>query len=90
MTLRQWSRLVDAPYKTAQEQIVYPTLAEDLMLDAVSSRVEVDSVELPTPEKWAVLNLLQRFSRIKLVQSKHENENFVTALKKIGLLQGGC
>jgi len=55
------------------------------MPDAVRLQADADAISPPTPEQWAVLSPLQRFALIKLARSKHENENFVPAMKEFGL-----
>jgi len=62
---------------------------ERRMPEAVSNQAETDGVAAPTPEQWAGLSRLERFALIKLARSKHENENFVPALKEFGILQEG-
>ncbi|KXV23424.1 hypothetical protein AD934_00165 [Gluconobacter oxydans] len=61
---------------------------EDQMPEAVSIQAKADGVPAPTPQQWARLSPLERFALIKLARSKHENENFVPALKEFGILQG--
>lgn len=45
-----------------------------------------DGVPAPTAQQWADMSPLQRFVLVKLASSKHENMNFVPALKEFGLL----
>ncbi|TPW34089.1 nitrate reductase associated protein [Oecophyllibacter saccharovorans] len=45
-----------------------------------------DDVPPPTAAQWAALPPLKRFVLVKLASSKHENMNFVPALKEFGLL----
>jgi len=59
----------------------------DRMPEAVLMQAQADGVPAPTPEQWAALVPLERFALIKLARSKHENENFVPALKEFGMLQ---
>lgn len=40
----------------------------------------------PTATQWAALLPLQRFALVKLARSRHENENFVPAMREFGLL----
>ncbi|MFT8717911.1 nitrate reductase associated protein [Acetobacter sp.] len=58
----------------------------DRMPEAVKVQSVADGVLPPTAEQWAALTPLQRFSLIKLARSKHENENFVPAMKEFGIL----
>ncbi|GBR05241.1 nitrate reductase associated protein [Acetobacter oeni] len=53
---------------------------------AVLSQAQTDGVLPPTLHQWAALAPLQRFALIKLARSRHENENFVPALKEFGVL----
>jgi hypothetical protein len=59
----------------------------DRMPEAVMGQAQADGVVPPTPAQWAGLTPLQRFALIKLARSKHENENFVPAMKEFGVLQ---
>ncbi|MDG6093872.1 nitrate reductase associated protein [Acetobacter sp. AN02] len=58
----------------------------DRMPEAVESQAAADGVAPPAAEVWADLSPLQRFALIKLARSKHENENFVPAMKEFGIL----
>lgn len=58
----------------------------DRMPESVKVQSSADDVPPPTAEQWATLTPLQRFSLIKLARSKHENENFVPAMKEFGIL----
>jgi len=58
----------------------------DAMPDEVASQAAADGVPPPSAAQWATLSELQRFALIKLARSKHENENFVPAMKEFGLL----
>jgi len=60
---------------------------EGRMPEAVSIQAEADGVMVPTLDQWARLSPLERFALIKLARSKHENENFVPALKEFGILR---
>lgn len=60
---------------------------DDQMPEAVSAQAKADGVPAPTPEQWAALSPIERFALIKLARSRHENENFVPALKEFGILQ---
>jgi len=57
----------------------------DRMPDAVMLQAQADLIAPPTAAQWASLLPLQRFALIKLARSKHENENFVPAMKEFGL-----
>ena len=78
----------DEPVRFLPLQTFEDWREKDQMPEAVASQAEADGVPLPTPEQWAALTPLQRFALIKLARSKHENENFVPALKEFGVLQG--
>ncbi|MBN3868502.1 nitrate reductase maturation protein NarM [Gluconobacter kondonii] len=78
----------DEPVSFLPSQTFEDWREKDRMPEAVSSQAEADAVPSPTPEQWAALTPLQRFALIKLARSKHENENFVPALKEFGVLQG--
>lgn len=54
--------------------------------DCVLQQAASDRVSPPTPEAWGTLTSLQRFALVKLARSRHENENFVPALREFGLL----
>lgn len=78
----------DEPVRFLPPQALQDWREENRMPDAVSMQAEADGVPAPTPEQWAGLAPLKRFALIKLARSKHENENFVPALKEFGILQG--
>jgi len=40
-----------------------------------------------TVEQWSRLDPLQRFALIKLIQSNHEHQNFLPALREFGVLE---
>lgn len=56
------------------------------MPDAVRIQAQADGIAPPTTAQWAALQPLQRFALVKLARSKHENENFVPAMREFGLL----
>ncbi|GCE81977.1 nitrate reductase associated protein [Komagataeibacter diospyri] len=56
------------------------------MPDAVKTQALADGIAPPTAAQWATLLPLQRFALVKLARSKHENENFVPAMREFGLL----
>lgn len=56
------------------------------MPDAVKVQAEADGVSPPTAQEWSRLTALQRFALIKLARSKHENKNFLPAMKEFGIL----
>ncbi|WP_083278591.1 nitrate reductase associated protein [Kozakia baliensis] len=58
----------------------------DRMPEAVLIQAESDGIPAPTRDQWKSLTPLQRFALIKLARSKHENENFIPAMKEFGLL----
>lgn len=58
----------------------------DQMPDDIAQQAGADDISPPTDTQWADLSPLQRFALIKLARSKHENENFVPAMKEFGLL----
>ncbi|EGG78911.1 hypothetical protein SXCC_00433 [Gluconacetobacter sp. SXCC-1] len=60
---------------------------EGRMPEAVRIQAQADGMAPPTPAQWAALLPLQRFALVKLARSKHENENFVPAMREFGLLQ---
>ncbi len=43
-------------------------------------------VSPPSSTQWAALSALQRFTLIKLSRAKHDNVNFLPALREFGLL----
>jgi len=57
------------------------------MPEGVALQAAADGVMAPTLEQWARLSPLERFALIKLARSKHDNENFVPALKEFGILR---
>lgn len=78
----------DEPVRFLPPQTLADWREEDCMPEAVSIQARADGVPVPAPEQWAKLSPLERFALIKLARSKHENENFVPALKEFGILQG--
>ncbi|EHH69619.1 nitrate reductase associated protein [Gluconobacter morbifer] len=78
----------DEPVRFLTIQALEDWREKDRMPEAVLAQARADGVSAPTPEQWAGLVPLKRFALIKLARSKHENENFVPALKEFGLLQG--
>lgn len=78
----------DEPVRFLPPQPLDDWREANLMPEAVSIQAKADGVAAPTPEQWAGLTPLERFALIKLARSKHENENFVPALKEFGILQG--
>nr|WP_306296293.1 nitrate reductase associated protein [Acidomonas methanolica] len=77
----------DEPVRFLPPQALEDWREGNRMPEAVSIQAQADGVAAPTPEQWAGLTPLRRFALIKLAQSKHENENFVPALKEFGILQ---
>ncbi|RBM05370.1 nitrate reductase associated protein [Novacetimonas cocois] len=57
------------------------------MPQAVRAQAHADGIAPPTAREWAALTPLQRFALIKLARSRHENENFVPAMKEFGILR---
>lgn len=53
----------------------------------VMGQAAADRVSPPTTAAWCALSPLQRFALVKLARSRHENENFVPALREFGLLE---
>ncbi|WP_336762475.1 nitrate reductase associated protein [Asaia sp. VD9] len=53
--------------------------------DCVLEQARHDDIAPPTLAQWGGLHELQRFALVKLARSKHENENFVPALREFGL-----
>jgi hypothetical protein len=41
----------------------------------------------PSPQQWAALSPLQRFTLLKLSRAKHDNVNFIPAMREFGLLE---
>lgn len=78
----------DEPVRFLATQRLEDWREADRMPEAVLTQSQTDGVPPPTPEQWAALAPLKRFALIKLARSKHENENFVPALKEFGILQG--
>lgn len=56
------------------------------MPEAVKVQAAADGAPPPTQQQWAELTPLQRFALVKLARSKHENENFLPAMKEFGIL----
>ncbi len=56
------------------------------MPEAVRVQAASDGVPAPTAAQWQALTSLQRFALIKLARSKHENENFIPAMREFGIL----
>ncbi|NVN42569.1 nitrate reductase associated protein [Asaia siamensis] len=52
----------------------------------VLAQAEQDDVAPPDLATWKTLHPLQRFALVKLARSRHENENFVPALREFDLL----
>jgi hypothetical protein len=78
----------DEPVRFLPPQTLDDWRESDRMPEAVLVQAEADGVSPPTQEQWAGLAPLERFALIKLARSKHENENFVPALKEFGILVG--
>lgn len=77
----------DEPAKFLPEEDFSGWECSDQMPQAVLSQAASDAVAPPDPVAWAGLTPLQRFALIKLARSKHENENFVPAMREFGLLR---
>ncbi|MFW7269982.1 nitrate reductase associated protein [Gluconacetobacter sp. Hr-1-5] len=56
------------------------------MPEPVKVQAAAVGVPPPTQQQWAELTALQRFALVKLARSKHENENFLPAMKEFGIL----
>lgn len=54
--------------------------------ECVIAQATSDHVDPPSRNAWRALDPLYRFALVKLARSKHENENFVPALREFGLL----
>ncbi|WP_222548179.1 nitrate reductase associated protein [Asaia lannensis] len=54
--------------------------------ECVIAQATSDHVDPPSCDSWQALNPLRRFALVKLARSKHENENFVPAMREFGLL----
>jgi hypothetical protein len=54
--------------------------------DQVSTFATLAGVPAPTLPQWQALSELQRFTLVKLSRAKHDNVNFVPALREFGLL----
>lgn len=76
----------DEPVRFLATQGLEDWQEADRMPQAVLAQAQADGVPAPTPQQWAALAPLRRFALIKLARSKHENENFVPALKEFGIL----
>lgn len=70
--------LTDVDYDAWQRSDVQP---EDIQRQA-----ERDGISAPNAKEWAAFTPLQRFALVKLAGSKHENMNFLPALKEFGYL----
>jgi hypothetical protein len=58
----------------------------DVLPDQVSAFAALAGVASPTLPQWQALTELQRFTLLKLSRAKHDNVNFVPALREFGLL----
>lgn len=76
----------DEPLRPLAKQGLEAWREKDQMPEAVRVQAQADGIAPPTPAQWAALDLLQRFALVKLARSKHENENFVPAMREFGLL----
>ncbi|GBQ88588.1 hypothetical protein AA23498_0414 [Acetobacter nitrogenifigens DSM 23921 = NBRC 105050] len=76
----------DEPPKFLPSESFEGWTAPDRMPEAVIRQAGTDGVSPPTSAQWAALAPLQRFALIKLANSKHENENFVPAMREFGVL----
>lgn len=54
--------------------------------ECVVAQAASDRIDPPSCDSWQALNPLRRFALVKLARSKHENENFVPAMREFGLL----
>jgi len=60
------------------------------MPEIVRQQAASDGIAAPSAAQWAALDPLQRFALVKLSRSKHDNENFVPAMREFGLLADGA
>jgi hypothetical protein len=63
-----------------------PWSVADVLPDQVSAFAALAGVASPTLPQWQALTELQRFTLLKLSRAKHDNVNFVPALREFGLL----
>jgi hypothetical protein len=61
-------------------------MQQDEVPEQVVRYAEGAAVTPPTREQWVALSALQRFVLVKLSRAKHDNINFVPALREFGLL----
>jgi hypothetical protein len=66
---------------------VQPAWAEEASVpgQVIEFALEVE-VSPPSSAQWASLSTLQRFTLLKLSRAKHDNVNFVPAMREFGLL----
>jgi hypothetical protein len=78
--------------RSTQPPEYLPIEGEPLWADAARVPEQVvqfaAQVQVPPPSgsQWAALSPLQRFTLIKLSRAKHDNVNFVPAMREFGLL----
>jgi hypothetical protein len=76
----------DQPVQLGVEQSPPWSVAE-VVPDQVSAFAALAGVASPTLPQWQALTGLQRFTLVKLSRAKHDNVNFVPALREFGLLR---
>ena len=64
-------------HPTWRNETIIPS---EILVQAKNFNVEI------TLEKWKILTPLQRFALLKLSKSKHENSNFLPALKEFHII----
>ncbi len=73
------------PAKTLEVPSVADWQKADTIPDAVAHKFAQQQVPLTVPQ-WTALSELARFALIKLSRPSHENQNFIPAVKELGLL----
>jgi hypothetical protein len=84
--IRLIETLCDEPVKTLAAEAAPLWDHVDAVPPALQVYAAGQGVRAPTRRQWAGLTLLQRFALIKLTREKHENANFVPALREFGVL----
>jgi hypothetical protein len=75
----------DQPVHLGVEQSPPWSVGEEVP-DQVSAFAALAGVASPALPQWQALTELQRFTLVKLSRAKHDNVNFVPALREFGLL----
>lgn len=76
----------DEPSKTLANNDDFLWRDTSLVPDCILAQARQGDVLPPDLVVWQTLHPLQRFALVKLARSRHENENFVPALREFGLI----